>query len=145
MFNNIEKLTAVLVVWAKPMIDTIVANRISALQPVQAANAWAKKYFPVADNYSIVNDLSFLAAPATEIIVEPIVRNAIGRLNLGDEKIPEYATKLVDSMINEAEKNGKVSLFNTIELEKSDFEKLRRLLEINLPVGEVDKYQVIEE
>lgn len=145
MFSNLEKLTAVLVTWTKPMIDTIVANRIGMFQPVQAANAWVKKYFPVAENYSIVNDLSFLAAPATEMVVEPMVRNAIGQLNLSDEMIPEYATKLVDSMIDEAEKNGKVSLFNTIELEKSDFEKLRRLLEINLPVGKVDKYQVIEE
>ena len=52
MFSNLEKLTAVLVTWAKPMIDTVLADRIGAFQPVQAANAWVKKYFPVADNYS---------------------------------------------------------------------------------------------
>jgi len=144
MYSNIEKLTAVLVTWAKPMIDTIVSNRIGQFQPIQAANEWVKKYFPVNSKYSIVNDLSFLAVPATEMVVEPIIKNAISKLNLSDENIPQYAAKLVDSMIDEADKKGKVSLFNLLEFEKSDFEKLRTLLEKNLPVSEVDKYQVIE-
>ena len=144
MYSNLEKLTAVLVHWAKPMIDTLVAERLGRFQPVQAANEWVKKYFPVSGNYSIVNDLSFLAVPATEIVMEPIIRNAVGKLNLSDAEIPEYASKLVGSMIDEAEKNGKVTVFNLLEFEKSDFESLRSLLEKNLPVGKVSKYQVKE-
>lgn len=144
MFSNLEKLTAVLVTWAKPMIDTVLAERIGKFQPVQAANEWVKKYFPVSGNYSIVNDLSFLAIPAAEMVVEPMIRNAIGKLNLSDEMIPGYAAKLVGSMIDEADKKGKVTLFNLLEFEKSDFEKLRDLLDKNLPVSEVHKYQVID-
>ena len=144
MYSNIEKLTAVIVTWAKPMIDSIIASRLGNFQPIQAANEWVKKYFPVSSNYSIVNDLSFLAMPATEIFVEPIIRNAIGKMNLNEDMIPEYAAKLVNSMIDEAEKNGKVSLFNAVELEKSDFENLRSLLEKNLPSTATNKYQVIE-
>jgi len=144
MFSNSQKLTAVIVAWAKPMIDTIVASRIGQFQPVQAANEWVKKYFPVANDYSIVNDLSFFAVPASEILIEPIVRNGIAKLGIQENDIPSYAAKLVESMIKEADKKGSVSLFNTVELEKSDLEKLRYLLRKNLPVEEYDKYEVIE-
>ena len=143
MFSNTQKLTAVIVTWAKPMIDTIVASRLAEMQPVQAANEWVKKYFPVAANYSIVNDLSFLAVPASEIIIEPVIRNGIAKLGVQDQDIPAYAAKLVDSMIQEAEKTGSVTLFNTIELEKADLEKLRYMLRKNMPVEEYAKYEVI--
>lgn len=143
-FTNSEILTAVLVNWAKPMVDNVVASRLGHFQPVVAANEWVKKYFPVAANYSIVNDLSFLAVPATEILLEPIVRNGIAKLGVQDADIPAYASKLLASMIEEADKKGCVSLFNTVELEKSDLEKLRYLLERNLPVTVAERYEVIQ-
>ena len=73
MFNNLDKLTAVLVAWIKPLFDTVLAAKLANAQPVQSANEWIKKYFPVAVNYSIVNVLSFLVAPATEMVVEAVV------------------------------------------------------------------------
>ena len=91
-----------------------------------------------------MNDIAFLAVPATEIIIEPMVINGIAKLGVSDEQIPEYAAKLVDAMLAEAKKNGKVTLFNTIELEKSDFEKLKKLLDKNLPATADEKYTVIE-
>ena len=144
MFSNAEKLTAVILNWVKPMFDTIVADRLGQFQPVQAANEWVKKYFPVAANYSIVNDLSFLAVPATEIVVEPLVRNAIAKAGIADQDIPAYTAKLVDALIGEAESNGKVTIFNTIEFEKADFERLRTMLDKNLPQKREKKYEVIE-
>lgn len=144
MFTNAEKLTAVIVRWAKPMIDEVVAKGLGNFQPVQAANEWVKKYFPVAANYSIVNDLSFLAVPAAEMAIEPMVRNGIAKVGLSDQDIPAYAAKIVDAAIEQAEKSGSVSLFNTVELEKSDLEKLRYLLQKNLPVGEIAKYEVVD-
>lgn len=144
MYSNIEILTAVIVTWAKPMVDEIVANRLGNLQPVATASEWVKKYFPVPNNYSIVNDLSFLAVPASEMMVGNFVRTGLEKLNVRDQDIPAYAAKLVESMIDEAGKKGSVSLFNTVEIEKSDLEKLRYLLRKNLPVDECEKYEVIE-
>ena len=144
MFTNAEKLTAVIVRWAKPMIDEVVAKGFGNFQPVQAANEWVKKYFPVAANYSIVNDLSFLAVPAAEMAIEPMVRNGIAKVGLSDQDIPAYAAKIVNAAIEQAEKSGSVSLFNTVELEKSDLEKLRYLLQKNLPVEEFAKYEVVD-
>ena len=144
MFTNAEKLTAVIVTWAKPMIDGVIATGLGNFQPVQAANEWVKKYFPVAANYSIVNDLSFLAVPAAEMAIEPMIRNGIAKVGLSDQDIPAYAAKLVNAAIEQAEKSGSVSLFNTIELEKSDLEKLRYLLQKNLPVEEFAKYEVVD-
>ena len=144
MHSNIEILTAVIVTWAKPMVDEIVANRLGNLQPVATASEWVKKYFPVPNNYSIVNDLSFLAVPASEMMVGNFVRTGLEKLNVSDKDVPAYAARIVDSLIAEAEKKGCVSLFNTIELEKSDLEKLRYLLRKNLPVEEFAKYEVIQ-
>lgn len=144
MHSNIEILTAVIVTWAKPMVDKIVANRLGNLQPVATASEWVKKYFPVPNNYSIVNDLSFLAVPASEMMVGNFVRTGLEKLNVSDKDVPAYAARIVDSLIAEAEKKGCVSLFNTVELEKSDLEKLRYLLDKNLPVEEFAKYEVIQ-
>jgi hypothetical protein len=144
MYSNIEILTAVIVTWAKPMVDEIVANRLGHLQPVATASEWVKKYFPVPNNYSIVNDLSFLAVPASEMMVGNFVRQGLEKLNVKDQDVPAYAARIVDSLIEEADKKGNVSLFNTVELEKSDLEKLRYLLRKNLPVDECEKYEVIE-
>ena len=141
-YSNSEILTAVLVTWAKPMVDSVIANVVGKNEGVVAANEWVRKYFPVAANYSIVNDLSFLAVPATEMIIEPFVRNGIAKLGIADSDIPEYASKLLDSMIEQADKNGSVSLFNAVELEKGDLEKLRYLLERNLPVALSERYEV---
>ena len=141
-YTNSEILTAVLVAWAKPMVDGIVAKSLGEYQPVVAANEWVKKYFPVASNYSIVNDLSFLVAPSAEIVVGNFVRNGIAKLGVADADIPGYAAKLVASMLEKAEKDGSVTLFNTIELEKSDLEQLRHLLECNLPVEVAERYEV---
>lgn len=144
MFTNLQKLTSVIVRWVKPMADTIIASMLSKSQPIQSANSWVKKYFPVPQDYSIVNDLSFLIVPASEMVIEPIVRNAIERLGIKDEDIPKYAANLVDEALEKVAKEGSISLFNTIELEDADLRSLRHLLAANLPVGEITKYQVIE-
>lgn len=143
--KNSEILTAVLAHWLKPMMDAIVTNHIGKSDSVIAANEWVKKYFPVTGNYSIVNDLSFLVAPAIDVLLTPFVKNGIVKLGLDEEGIPAYASKLVDSLIAEAKAKGKVTLFNTIEFEENDFVKLRCLLEKNLPMTTTtEEYQVKE-
>ena len=146
MFTNLQKLTAVIVRWVKPMADTVLANMLSQSQPIRSANEWVKKYFPVAQNYSIVNDLSFLAMPASEMVIEPIVRNGIERLGVKDEDIPKYAAGIVDAALEKVAQNGSITLFGTIELEDADLRSLRHLLAANLPQTQeqIEKYQVIE-
>lgn len=144
MFTNLQKLTAVIVRWIKPMADTVLANMLSQSQPIQSANEWVKKYFPVAQNYSIVNDLSFLAMPASEMVIEPIVRNGIAKLGIKDGDIPKYAANMVDAALEKVAKDGSITLFGTIELEDADLRNLRHLLAANLPITETEKYQVIE-
>ena len=146
MFTNLQKLTAVIVRWVKPMADTVLANMLSQSQPIQSANEWVKKYFPVAQNYSIVNDLSFLAMPASEMVIEPIVRNGIERLGVKDEDIPKYAAGIVDAALEKVAKDGSIALFGAIELEDADLRSLRHLLAANLPQTQeqIEKYQVIE-
>ena len=141
-YSNLEKFTAVIVEWLRPMANAIISGQLGNSQPVAAANEWVKKYFPVASDYSIVNDLMFLATPALSVMVEPAIQNAVSRLGLDDERIPSYAMQMTESLIAEAENKGKVTLFNTLEFEKGDFENLRNLLNKNLPVVITERYQV---
>ena len=144
MYKNSQILAAVVARWAKPLVEQFLISKIGKLPPLMAATEWVKKYFPVNKNYNIINDISFLANPATEMIVAPMVRNGIQKLGIAEEQIPSYAMKLVDSTIEEAEKNGHVTLFNTIELERSDFERLKNLIRKNMTIEECEEYQVIE-
>lgn len=144
MYSNIEILTAVIVTWVKPMIDEIVEHQLGKLQPIATASEWVKKYFPVPNNYSIVRDLSFLAVPASEIVVGNFVRTGLEKLNIQDQDVPAYAAKIVNSLIEQANDKGRISLFNTVEIEKNDLEKLRYLLQKNLPIEEYAKYEVIQ-
>ena len=144
MQSNSKILSAVIATWAKPMLDQVLVSRLGEMQPVAAASEWVKKYFPVPGNYSIVTDLAFIAVPAMSIIIEPMVLNWISKVGIQDEQIPEYAAKITEALLEEAEKNGKVTLFNTIEFEKSDFMRLKTLLGKNLPVKDEEKYIVIE-
>ena len=145
MHSTSKILSAVLATWAKPLLDKVLVSRLGEMQPIAAASEWIKKYFPVPGNYSIVADLAFLAVPATSIIIEPMVSNWVSKLGIDDDQIPAYAAKMADAFLEEASKNGKVTLFNTVEFEKSDFKRLKTLLNKNLPVQEdEDKYIVIE-
>ena len=144
MHSNKQILSAVVSSWAKPIVDAVLMTKLGELGPIAAASEWVKKYFPVPENYSIVNDLSFLAIPAMEIAIEPAVSNAVSKLGVSDEQIPAYAAKIADALMAEAEKNGSVTLFNKIVLEKSDFERLKTLLEKNLPFECSEPYKVIE-
>lgn len=145
-YSNTQILTAVVAHWAKPLADQVLVSCLGNMQPVVAASEWVRKYFPVPADYSIIRDIAFLAVPATEAVIEPLIGNALSRLNIGDAMIPGYARSIVDACIEEAEKKGKVTIFNSVELEKEDFARLKSLLDKNLPAAQdkSETYKVIE-
>ena len=142
-YTNLDKLVAVVVEWLRPLASTLAGTYLNKLEPVERANAWARKFFPVSADYSIANDLGFLAMPALQSTVRPFIQSSLNKLNLTDEAIPEFAKNVVMSMDKELETKSSISLFNLIELDNDDVNRLRLLLERNLPVS-FTEYTVVK-
>ena len=128
VMSNVDILSGIIVDWAKPMIDDIASQAIGGNEAVARANAWIRKYFPVSESYSIWQDLSFLALPVVNMLAAPMIGQAISRLGLRDEDVPQYAAQVAEAMVAEAETKGKVQLLERYSFSLEDMRKLRDLI-----------------
>ena len=125
VMSNVDILSGIIVDWAKPMIDDIASQAIGGNEAVARANAWIRKYF---ESYSIWQDLSFLALPVVNMLAAPMIGQAINRLGLRDEDVPQYAAQVAEAMVAEAETKGKVQLLERYTFAVEDMRKLRDLI-----------------
>lgn len=131
--TNTEILTAVIAEWAKPMTDDIIKQVANGNEKVARANAWIKKFFPVSENYSIWNDLSFLAMPLIELSIQPMLASGLAKMGISDEAIPAYAHKVVDALCKEADEKGQVRLLERYTLTADDTKRLKEMLGEAMP------------
>lgn len=82
--RNIDTLSGIIIDWAKPMIDDIALQIVNGSDSITRANAWIRKYFPVSQNYSIWNDISFLALPLLSVSITPFLENAVNKIGITD-------------------------------------------------------------
>lgn len=132
--KNTDILTAVMTQWAKPMTDDFAQQIMRGNEWINRANQWIRKNFPVSENYSIWNDISFLAMPAIEISIEPRIAGFLSKMGIADEMIPEYAHKVVDALVKEAEAKGQVRLLERYTISQEDVNRLKSLLNEALPL-----------
>ena len=130
--SNIDTLSGVIIDWAKPMIDDIALQIVNGSDSITRANAWIKKYFPVSQNYSIWNDISFLALPLLSVSITPFLENAVNKIGITDEMIPKYIRDIADAMYKEAETKGEVKFLERYEFSLDDMKRLRDLIEERL-------------
>ena len=130
--KNIDTLSGIIIDWAKPMIDDIALQIVNGSDSITRANAWIKKYFPVSQNYSIWNDISFLALPLLSVSITPFLENAVNKIGITDEMIPKYIRDIADAMYKEAETKGEVKFLERYEFSLDDMKRLRDLIEERL-------------
>lgn len=130
--RNIDTLSGIIIDWAKPMIDDIALQIVNGSDSITRANAWIKKYFPVSQNYSIWNDISFLALPLLSVSITPFLENAVNKIGITDEMIPKYIRDIADAMYKEAETKGEVKFLERYEFSLDDMKRLRDLIEERL-------------
>jgi FPC/CPF motif-containing protein YcgG len=142
MHSNAEILTAVLAHWLQPMSEAVAS--IALGNKLGGINEWAKKLFPLPSNYSITQELNFLVAPTMKAMLTPAVRNMLASSGIEDSAIPQFASNLAKSMREEADRKGRVTIFDTFILSSSDIATLQDLLAKNLPITTAtDEYQVL--
>ena len=130
--SNIDTLSGVIIDWAKPMIDDIALQIVNGNDSITRANAWIRKYFPVSQNYSIWNDISFLALPLLSVSITPFLENAVNKIGITDEMIPKYIRDIADAMYKEAEIKGEVKFLERYEFSLDDMKRLKDLIEERL-------------
>ena len=130
--RNIDTLSGIIIDWAKPMIDDIALQIVNGSDSITRANAWIRKYFPVSQNYSIWNDISFLALPLLSVSITPFLENAVNKIGITDEMIPKYIRDIADVMYKEAETKGEVKFLERYEFSLDDMKRLKDLIEERL-------------
>ena len=127
--RNIDTLSGIIIDWAKPMIDDIALQIVNGSDSITRANAWIRKYFPVSQNYSIWNDISFLALPLLSVSITPFLENAVNKIGITDEMIPKYIRDIADAMYKEAGTKGEVKFLERYEFSLDDMKRLKDLIE----------------
>lgn len=130
--KNIDTLSGIIIDWAKPMIDDIALQIVNGSDSITRANAWIRKYFPVSQNYSIWNDISFLALPLLSVSITPFLENAVNKIGITDEMIPKYIRDIADAIYKEAETKGEVKFLERYEFSLDDMKRLKDLIEERL-------------
>ncbi len=130
--TNAEKITSALTDWANPMLDDIAAQVIGKNQTMTVATEWIKKYFPVSAEYSLWNDLKFLASPLMQAGVSRMMTQGIQSLGLSDEELPEYVRGILASIRQEAESKGQLQLLERYTFSADEIRSLCEKVETNL-------------
>lgn len=137
MYSNAQILAAVVNKWAQPIIGQLIAGKVGSIPALGMAENWVKNLGVVSPNYSIVKDLMPIVGGASEIVVQPMLSRYLSMVD--DATLPAMAHGIVDKAIE----NGELSLAEGfLTFEENDLKRLKRLLELNLPLEQSECYTV---
>ena len=128
MYTNSQILAAVVSHWVKPLAGNLLASKLN--NPIIAiVENWVKSTGVVSPNYSAAKDIMNVIGGASDIIILPYLNEFISKVD--DSLIPAMAHRIVDNAIN----NGELSFAEGyLTIEEADLKRLKRLLELNLPM-----------
>ena len=139
MHSNVEILSAVVAKWLQPLVATIAASKIDTIPFLANIESKIKSTGWVRPDWSVASELSPFVPSVTQTLIQPALRNAIG--NIADDQIPAFAFGIVDAAIE----HGSLEILDgNVKFDRDDLQRLRRLLELNLPLP-AQPYQVKEE
>lgn len=121
----------------QPLIGSIVGSKVGNIPILGAVENWVKNLGIVSPNYSIMKDLMPIIGGASDVIIVPMLSKYLSMVD--DASLPAMAHGIVDKAIE----NGELSLAEgSITFEEQDLKRLKRLLELNLPLAKDDMYIV---
>lgn len=137
MYTNSQILAAVISQWLQPLIGSVMAGKMGNIPMLGAAENWIKNLGIVSPNYSIMKDLMPIIGGASDVIIIPMLSKYFAKVD--DASLPAMAHGIVDKALE----NGELSLAEGfITFEETDLKKLKRLLELNLPLPDESGYIV---
>ena len=137
MWSNRQILAAVLNKWLQPALNQMAGTKLMQLPFLSNIEAKVKSTGWVSPMWSMANEVAPLLGGVTTQLVEPMISQYLQ--GIPDQAIPQMAHQLVENAI----KQGQLSLFEgNVVFELCDLEELQKLLKYNLPIKEVECYQV---
>ena len=137
MYSNAQILSAVLVKWLEPVITQLGGSKIMSIPALSAIQNKIRSTGWVSQNWSMINELSPIINKVGGMIVEPIITNMVSKYP--DSDLPRIAHGIVDAAI---ENNGLTIFEGNISFDTDDLQKLKRLLDYNMPVSDASGYVV---
>lgn len=140
-YTNTDKLASVVSHWIRPMGESLTG--VVFKDRLQGINEWARRTFPVGQNYSIANEIGFLLQPTIDAMMIPSLKSMISKMGIADEDIPKWAHGILDELNAKVASEGQFTLMESFVFHQEDVDSLRTLIDKNLPVVETEKYEVI--
>jgi hypothetical protein len=139
MASNRVILAAVLAKWVQPAIESLLGSKLGNIPFFGNIESKIKSSGWVSPQWSLTQELSPLVGAVTPQLIEPVVLQYLG--NVPDEPLPHLAHAIVDKAIE----NKEFSLFEgNVVFEEEDLKELKKLLQYNLPVTNIERYEVKE-
>lgn len=136
-YKNSQILAAVVSEWARPAISQIAAGNLMRLPMLQSLQATIGSLGLVSGDYALQKDIEPLIQPVVNSLVTPMLAKYFGQMP--EESIPQLAHDIVDKV----RYNGPLSILEgLITFDEEDLDELADLLQKNLPVEQVEGYQV---
>lgn len=136
-YKNSQILAALVSEWARPAISQIAAGNLMRLPMLQSLQATIGSLGLVSGNYALQKDIEPLIQPVVNSLVTPMLTKYFGQMP--EESIPQLAHDIVDKV----RYNGPLSILEgLITFDEEDLDELADLLQKNLPVEQVEGYQV---
>lgn len=129
MATNAQILAAIVGKWATPMAAPFLSTWMEGMPAIGALQNKVRSMGWVSPNWSLMAELSPLIEGASGTLIAPILANYLRGMD--DTSIPAMAHGIVDSALQRGElrlMEGKVII------ERSDLDRLKRLLDVNLPI-----------
>lgn len=123
--TNIEKLSEILTEWLSNVASSVLPK--VSIAPTSSIGRVMNGFFGIdLASYSVWNELGFLAKPAINSFVQPMLVKYLSFMP--EDKIKSTALEMVGAMVKQAEMKGYVNLFG-IQIGKNAFDDLHMMIE----------------
>lgn len=123
--SNIEKLSEILTEWLSNVASSVLPK--VSIAPTSSIGRVMNGFFGIdLASYNVWNELGFLAKPAINSFVQPMLVKYLSFMP--EEKIKSTALEMVGAMVKQAEMKGYVNLFG-IQIGKNAFDDLHMMIE----------------
>lgn len=123
--SNIEKLSEILTEWLSNVASSVLPK--VNIAPTSGIGKIMNGFFGIdLASYSVWNELGFLAKPAINSFVQPMLVKYLSFMP--EDKIKSTALEMVGAMVKQAEMKGYVNLFG-IQIGKNAFDDLHMMIE----------------
>jgi hypothetical protein len=123
--GNLEKLSEILTEWLSNVASSVLPK--VSIATTSSIGRVMNGFFGIdLSSYNVWNELGFLAKPAINSFVQPMLVKYLSFMP--EDKIKSTALEMVGAMVKQAEMKGYVNLFG-IQIGKNAFDDLHMMIE----------------